>query len=744
VEWREIMSSSFLKIVLIVAALFLLSACGPATATPTTEPPMGPCPPEYLVQPELTTPAEWAIVDSLTPALSWVFPPVVYPFASSTDTCIPEGYNIELSTGPFYTDNLGGATSGSTNTFTPYNDLEPGKTYRWGVQGISYGVLGPFEGYRYFFTGDACDPAAFVAAELLSPADHEMVSELNPTLTWNYPDDCLPPGYRIDLSTESAFADTSLAGGTGNPDTRWGPGDTLEDCTQYYWMVRAVSTDGTILGPASPTFTFYTNTGECAAPAGHETSIGIGGFVWEDLCAVPELGPLPDPLPAGCISAPGGGVTGDGIRTPGEPGLMDVMVRLGSGPCPSTNMGVTFTDSRGIYTFNNLPAGTYCVSIDSLESTSVLVPGGWTSPATDGSLAQGALNLAETEVGHVHFGWRYQFGPSVEFSVLNGVVWDDECGQTNLVNPTSLQEGCVADSSGTVTADGVRQADESGIYDVWVKIYKGTCGSSTPPVFYTVDYPDTEGSYEFFLPKYQANADYCLMIDAEDEFSEIALMPGIWTLPDTPHLQAVYNINFSTPQTFTKDFGWDRLNRMLGPIGWPVFELDEDTFCYEGPSGAYRAVRRIPAYLQYYIEAIDPTGKWALIDPDTPINANENCIIDPQPPSLTHIDDDITWGEFGFYAPEVAGLERCGAVDPQLPYIDRALRCWIMLNIGRAEGQLGDLPRMTGPRIITPTPTPTPTPVPPYCSRYTTDTECFRDKARCYYDYDKKACLDLP
>jgi len=211
------MSSRFLKIILIVAALFLLSACVPATATPTTEPPMGPCPPEYLVQPELTSPANGAIVDSLTPALSWVFPPVIYPFGSSTDTCMPEGYNIELSTGPFYTDNLGGATSGSTNTFTPYNDLEPGKTYRWGVQGISYGVFGPFEGYRYFYTGEACDPAAFVAAELLSPSDHEMVNELNPTLAWDYPGDCLPPGYRIDLSTESAFADTSLAGGTGNP-----------------------------------------------------------------------------------------------------------------------------------------------------------------------------------------------------------------------------------------------------------------------------------------------------------------------------------------------------------------------------------------------------------------------------------------------------------------------------------------------------------------------------------------------
>jgi hypothetical protein len=729
------MSSRLLKIVLIVGALLLFCACEP-TPTPTLGPPPAIiCPPGYLVQPSLGAPAAGAIVDSLRPSLTWTFPPVIYPVASSTDTCIPEGYNIELSTGPFFTDNLGGATPGSSNSFTPYNDLEPGKTYRWGVQGISDGVFGPFAGYRYFFTGEACDPASFVAAELLSPADHEMVNELNPTLTWAYPDDCLPPGYRIDLSTESAFADTSLAGGTGSPDTRWGPGVPLEDCTQYYWMVRAVSTDGTVLAPASPTFTFYTNTGDCSPPEGWETSIGIGGRVWEDLCAVPELGPLPDPLPAGCTATPGGGVTGDGIRTPGEPGIKDVMVHLGSGPCPSTNMGVKFTDKDGIYYFDYLPAGTYCVSIDSLENASVLVPGGWTSPAVDGSLVQGAFSLPEANfVYNADFGWRYQFGPSVQFSVLNGVVWDDKCNQTNLVNPSSLHDGCVKDYWGTVTADAVQQASESGIENLWVRLYKGTCGSSTPLVFYAIDYTDEEGGYEFYLPQYQTNSDYCVKIDADESANEVILMPGIWTLPNTSHLQAVHNVNFFTPQTLTEDFAWDRLRRIFGGFDWPIFTLDEDTYCYEGPGPAYRAIMRIPAYLQYYVEAIDLTGKWALIDPDTPINAKENCIIDPVPPSLTHIDDDVTWGGFGFYPPQILGLEQCGLIDPDPPYLERALRCWIMLDIGRAEGQIGELPHLTGPRIITPTPTPTPTPVPSSCSDYTTKDSCTRHQNDgCYW-----------
>ncbi len=717
------MSSRLLKIVLIVGALLLFCACTP-TPTPTLGPPPAIiCPPDHLVQPSLGSPADGAIVGSLSPALSWTFPPVIYPVASSTDTCIPEGYNVELSTGPFFSDSLGGVTSGETNTFTPMSALLPGKTYRWGVQGISDGMFGPFAGYRYFFTGEACDPASFVAANLLSPADHATVADLNPTLTWAYPDDCLPPGYRVDLSTESAFADTSLAGGTGNPDTRWGPGDPLEDCTQYFWMVRAVSTDGTVLGPASPTFTFRTNTGGCAPPEGNDTFIGILGHVWEDLCAVPELGPLPDPLPAGCITAPGGGVTGDGIRTPGEPGIANVMVRLGSGPCPSTNMGVKFTDADGTYYFDNLPAGTYCVSVDSLENASVLVPGGWTSPATDGSLVQGAVNLPEGAFLYfMDFGWRYQFGPSMEFSVLNGTVWEDGCDQTNQVNPASLHEGCVKDTWGTVTADGLHQIGEPGIEDIEVWLNKGTCGESSPLVSYAWDRTDANGFYEFYLPKYQTNSDYCVKIIADYASNQISLMPGLWTQPKTPHLEAVQNVNFFTPETFSRSFGWDRLNSLFAVPDWPIFELEAEEYCYVGPSFEHKPFRKLPLGSLFLLEALDVTGRWALIDPDTPINPNPNCVIDPDPPTLTHIDDEVTWG--------ATGLEQCGLIDPEPPSVRRSIRCWIRLDIGRAEGQLGDLPRLFVPLILTPTPTPTPVPPTDRCTVYNSERTCIAAKCK--------------
>jgi hypothetical protein len=86
-----------------------------------------------------------------------------------------------------------------------------------------------------------------------------------PMLIWDYPDPCVPQGYRIDLSTDSTFADTSLSGGTGNPSTRWFPGDDLTDCTTYYWRVAAIN--GTTLGPFSITRNFMVNvSGACLYP----------------------------------------------------------------------------------------------------------------------------------------------------------------------------------------------------------------------------------------------------------------------------------------------------------------------------------------------------------------------------------------------------------------------------------------------------------------------------------------------
>lgn len=244
-----------------LGAIVLLSACTMPTPTP--------CPPAMLVAPNLISPANWAVVPSLTPTLTWTYPtgPSPYPYPYPASSCTPSSYRVYLSTGPDFSDELGGVVSGTS--FTPSSPLQPGKEYQWGVRAQSGGGDGPFAGSRYFFTGPLCEcsAASLVAPTLIAPSG--TVTDLNPTLKWDYPADCAAPSYRVDLSTDPSFSDTSLSGGTGNPSTRWGPGDELADCTTYYWRI-AVACDlpggGTILGPWSATQSFNTAAGPCLSP----------------------------------------------------------------------------------------------------------------------------------------------------------------------------------------------------------------------------------------------------------------------------------------------------------------------------------------------------------------------------------------------------------------------------------------------------------------------------------------------
>ena len=442
------MDSRLFKFVLIAAALLLFTACEKVTPSPTpiaTElptPVVVTCPPDYLAAPVLTGPAPEALVDSLTPSLTWNYPDVPYPDAGSSTLCIPEQYKVEVLHGPFFRDDLGSVLTGKATSFTT-GTLLPGEQYLWGVIGLSEGTPGPSPSYRLFYTGENCDPAAFVAPELMSPANHDAVSTLDPSLYWEYPGDCVPPNYFLDFSTDPTFATGNLGGTLPSSDPSSRASEILADCTRYYWRVAARSLDGSVTGPASDTFTFRTNVGGCEAEPEHLIN-GISGRVWEDLCAVPEIGPLPSPLPAGCVSTAGGAVA-DGIREPGEPGIANVMVRLGEGACPSTGLGVTFTDDSGFYGFEVLPETTYCVSVDAQENISALVPGGWTSPATDASLASIEMTFPDVEAYfyNVDFGWSYQFGPTVTYTTFEGLVFDDHCAHTLSTDPAMVTEGCL-------------------------------------------------------------------------------------------------------------------------------------------------------------------------------------------------------------------------------------------------------------------------------------------------------------
>lgn len=140
----------------------------------------------------------------------------------------------------------------------------------------------------------------------------------------------------------------------------------------------------------------------------------IGGVVWEDVCFFTSSG---DPS-AGCvdISADGTGFYRADGELINEPRLTGITVKLAAGACPtdaivpdSTVLATTVTDEAGLYRFEGLDAGLYCVAIEpfSSENVDLLIPGDWTWPNYGVGL-QG-INLAAGEQRlEVDFGWEFQ------------------------------------------------------------------------------------------------------------------------------------------------------------------------------------------------------------------------------------------------------------------------------------------------------------------------------------------------
>ncbi len=136
----------------------------------------------------------------------------------------------------------------------------------------------------------------------------------------------------------------------------------------------------------------------------------ISGTVWHDLCATPDV--TPSEPPTGCVDDAIAGMIANGLFEAGEPGIGNVVVTLGLGACPATPLASRTTDSSGQYIFEDLDAGTYCLSIDPLSATNstALIPGGWTSPHISGT-ASFNVNLDAGDDRVINFGWDYQFAP---------------------------------------------------------------------------------------------------------------------------------------------------------------------------------------------------------------------------------------------------------------------------------------------------------------------------------------------
>jgi len=420
-----------------------------------------------------------------------------------------------------------------------------------------------------------CPTEELAAPHLVAPASNATVDTLLPTLSWSYPANCTPEGYRIDLSHVSDFSDTSLSGGTGDPSTAWSPGEELTDCMVYFWRVAGIN--GTTLGPFSESRAFIVDeTGSCEPPTPVPGSTAsISGLVWHDLCAVPYASG--SPLQPGCVEVPGvdGGPVpvANGIFEAGEPGLEGVRVDLGSGACPSTGLGAASTGADGTYSFPDLTPGDYCVSIDAVSETNsvLLVPGGWSYPARDVEPVEAEVAVAagDAAIG-VNFGWDFQFlplpptpppspsatpvpTPTTPAAQVLGFLWNDVCEYTGGPNnsPIVLGDGCIGDPNGVWGANGVFDSGEPVFAGVTFRLAAGTCNA--PPYASAT----TNGAGYFGFVNVPPGS-YCLIMNALDSGNASILIPGGSTTHPMTSGQILIPFTLDPGDTmFSPAIGWE-------------------------------------------------------------------------------------------------------------------------------------------------------------------------------------------
>lgn len=143
-------------------------------------------------------------------------------------------------------------------------------------------------------------------------------------------------------------------------------------------------------------------------PTPTPVSGAIVGIVWHDECSL--IGEIPTP---GCVATASDEYLGNGIREDSEPGLGGVLINLGEGTCPSHGLASSISDDEGSYRFIGLPAGAYCVSIDTrgAVNSTILVPGEWTQPPGDAQASFAIILAPGEEYVGADFGWDYQFLP---------------------------------------------------------------------------------------------------------------------------------------------------------------------------------------------------------------------------------------------------------------------------------------------------------------------------------------------
>jgi hypothetical protein len=528
--------------------------------------------------------------------------------------CQPDGYQLQLATDSGFTSIFAYGGTGAFDTSWDTPPLPPDTEFWWRVAGgVDDGAgglyLGPWSVSAQFHTESTvqvCAPGVGMP-ELVWPTNGETIHSTMPLLDWEWPLDCLPEGYRVDLYEDVEPASDLLSGATGSPDTSWFPGDDLLDCTTYRWFVSPVVDE--MLGTASAERGFFVDvSGMCSS---------AGGMVWHDECALPEHGPFPINPPPGCIDDGVGYYIANGVIDPGETGIGGVTVNLGAGACPSTGLDTAVTNASGNYNFGHLADGTYCISASSLADGNgeVLIPGGWSYPAASESIVKQEIVVAGGTAPDANFGWDWQFLPEPRTSGIVGTVWHDECAVPFDYDPGDpIPEGCIDVGGGALGADGIFDGHEVGIPGVTLKLGHGSCPSTGAYSATT----DANGVYEF---PGLLDGTYCVSVDSLAHGNDGVLIPGSWTFPNRDVNPQKVEFNIEVPPEGVdvglpiQNFGWDYQFLPLADdevLGY----TKREAYCRTGASPHFPVQWVLPDDKRLLIEGRDYHSEWLKVLPD--------------------------------------------------------------------------------------------------------------------------------
>jgi hypothetical protein len=423
----------------------------------------------------------------------------------------------------------------------------------------------------------ACPTDGLMAPIAISP-DHIIVPDLRPVLAWDYPDECIPGGYRIEVTDYGTYDDSdTISGGASGAATTWLPADDLLPATDYEWRIAPIN--GYDLGPFSMSTRFWT-------------------------------GPLCDAatMPAPTLTQPADGSTVDNPYPP-------LMWTHAEGCLP---------EYYSVDLWAEPASGGPSLVADFHSPAKAVIPTVALADCTTYSWRVTAHRGAATPPISPTWSFSTNFSgacPGSGSASISGAVWHDLCAAPWDMQPTpeALPAGC----RDRYNANGIREAGEPGLEGVRVDLGVGACPASGAASTLTA----ADGSYRF---EGLGAGTFCVSIDALSEPSTSALIPGGWSTATLSESVAGAEVVVPAADSAVADidFGWDFQflpEPDYGPTPTPapaIVSFNKNAFCRKGPNIGFKEDMAFSQGEQALALGRNDDGSWLLVKP---LNLGVNC-----------------------------------------------------------------------------------------------------------------------